>query len=146
MGGLCYHTITWFEVGNYVYMNFNRVKFNHWWDISSKKLYWDHCSTTPFPGLRGKQFPQWHNNRNAYAWWNRGMSLRIITHVVTYLRSIMHISLSADPWKMGYRYQKEALIAISLMKCIPPPGFWISLAVHLSCPPSKSGHYRVMLI
>ncbi len=29
---------------------------------------------------------------------------------------------------MGYRYQKEALIAIPLMKCIPPPGFRIYLA------------------
>ncbi len=32
-------------------------------------------------------------------------------------------SLSADPSKMGYRYQKEALIAIPLMKCIPPPDY-----------------------
>ncbi len=36
-------------------------------------------------------FPQWHNNRNAYAWWNGGMSLHIITHVVPYLHSIMHM-------------------------------------------------------
>ncbi len=34
-------------------------------------------------------------------------------------------SLSVDPWKMGYWYQKEA---IPLMKCIPPPGFRICFA------------------
>ncbi len=49
------------------------------------------CGTTPFPGPRGKHFPQWHNNRNTYAWWDGGMLLRIITHVVPYLHSIMHM-------------------------------------------------------
>ncbi len=34
----------------------------------------DHCSTTHFPGPRGKQLPQ-SDNRNAYAWWTWGRAL-----------------------------------------------------------------------
>ncbi len=34
-----------------------------------------HCSTTHFPGPRGKQFPQSDNNRNEYAWWTGGRAL-----------------------------------------------------------------------
>ncbi len=43
---------------------------------------------------------------------------------------------------MGYRYQKEALIAIPLMKCIPPPGFRICLNPESLDPPP----YRALLM
>ncbi len=47
---------------------------------------------------------------------------------LTLIQQLTWFSLSADPWKMAYKYQKGGLYAIPLMKCIPPPGFRISLA------------------
>ncbi len=42
-------------------------KRENYLEADKPSLTQSHCGTTHFPGLRGKQFPQSDNNRNAYA-------------------------------------------------------------------------------